>query len=219
MSIAPQSHSFKERAYRYIVDCIQAGELTEGTRVIEKSIAEALHMSRTPVREALSEHAGDGYLEGVPQKGFRVRGFSADNAREVFEMIGPLDGRAAFLALPHMTSGDLAELHFLHESMELAVVGKLTQRYYDLQLEFHQLYINKCGNARLQRTLAELNQQISRRAYERDDLSALDNMRRANEEHEQIISLFEQGDGLALQDYIRDVHWSLDNVDFATWKA
>ena len=59
--------------------------------------------------------------------------------------------------------------------------------------------------------------QLSSRSYQRDDPQALQNMRAANEEHRHILRLFEAGDGKVLQDYIRDVHWSLDNVEFATW--
>ena len=42
-------------------------------------------------------------------------------------------------------------------------------------------------------------------------------MRAANEEHRHMLELFRAGDGAALQDYVRDVHWSLDNVRFAAW--
>ena len=54
-------------------------------------------VSRTPVREALIQLASDGYLDNLPRRGFRVRGFDQQNSVEVFfEIMGPLDGQAAY---------------------------------------------------------------------------------------------------------------------------
>ena len=172
----------KQRVYQELRAQIERGELAQGEKVGELVVSEAMGVSRTPVREALIQLEADGYLEGVPRRGFRVRSFDEQSAREVFEMLGPLDGRAALLAAPHMTEDDLANMDFLCESMELAIAGGLTERYYDLQREFHQRYIDRCGNARLQRALSELMGQLSSRSYARDDAQALDNMRAANEE-------------------------------------
>ena len=65
----------------------------------DRQICDALGVSRTPVREALIQLAADGYLENVPRKGFYVKRVTEDSAREIVEIIGPLDGRAALLAL------------------------------------------------------------------------------------------------------------------------
>jgi DNA-binding GntR family transcriptional regulator len=207
----------KQQAYDYIRSCIQDDTLKMGERVTELSVCDELGISRTPVREALIQLEADGYLERLPHKGFRVRAFDDQSAREVFEMLGPLDGRAASLALPHLTEDDLAEMRFYYETMELAVLGGLNEQYYETQLKFHNQYIDRCGNARLIRCLRELYGLLSFRSYTRDDPQALDNMKRANEEHAEIIRLFEAKDAERLQDYIRDVHWSLDNVQFASW--
>ncbi len=131
----------KQRVYQELKARIERGELAQGEKIGELAVSEAMGVSRTPVREALIQLEADGYLEGMPRRGFRVRSFDEQSAREVFEMLGPLDGRAALLAAPHMTEVDLANMDFLCESMELAIAGGLTERYYDLQREFHQRYM------------------------------------------------------------------------------
>lgn len=209
--------SLKEQARRYVIQEIEQERLREGDKVTEASVSRALGMSRTPVREALIQLAGDGYLEGQPQRGFRVRGFDEQNMREVFEMLGPLDGRAALLAVPHMTEEDLAQMRFLCDSMELAVVGGLTGRYHSLQREFHFYYIARCGNERLRRSLEELYGLLPRKSYERDDEQALENLRKANDEHREMLRLLSEGKALELQDYVRDVHWALQNATYAAW--
>ena len=64
------------------------------------------------MREALIQLAADGYLENVPRKGFYVKRVTEDSAREIVEIIGPLDGRAALLAVGDMTDDDIAQLQF-----------------------------------------------------------------------------------------------------------
>ena len=75
-----------------------------------------------------------------------------------------------------------------------------------------------CFNARL---FINLNQDV-RRSWEAvfgnvgaDELDGL--LRKANEEHAEIVRLFELRDGEELQRFIRDVHWSIDNAKFLVW--
>ena len=91
--------SLKDHVYNHIVDLIDGGTLADDHKISEQQICDALGVSRTPVREALIQLAADGYLENVPRKGFYVKRVTEDSAREIVEIIGPLDGRAALLAV------------------------------------------------------------------------------------------------------------------------
>lgn len=209
----------KERVREYLMQKIEAGELKEGDKIVELNVCDELGVSRTPVREALNQLSTDGYLENVPRKGFRVKGFDEESAGFIFEIIGPLDGRAALLALPNMDKGDITQLKFLCASMDIALESSLYDRYDDLQQEFHFLYIDKCGNPKLSSLLHDLWRFFSKASYSiKDDQKAIANLKLANEEHREIVTLFEKSDGKALQDYIRDVHWKLENAQYATWQ-
>ena len=118
----------KDHVYDYISSRIDAGELSAGDRVSEQAICDAMGVSRTPVREALIQLASDGYLDNLPRRGFRVRGFDQQNAVEVFEIMGPLDGQAAYLACPLLTDEDIMQLKFLVGSMDLAIQGGLIRK-------------------------------------------------------------------------------------------
>ena len=91
-----------------------------------------------------------------PGAASRVRGFDRQRALEVFEVIGPLDGQAAFLACPQLTEQDLAQMQFLVGSMDLAISSGLILKYDDLQREFHYSYVQKCGNQRLMDLMTQL---------------------------------------------------------------
>lgn len=54
-----------QQAYDYILQSILSGELTPGMRVPAETVAEALGVSRMPVRDALRRLEGDGDRKSV----------------------------------------------------------------------------------------------------------------------------------------------------------
>lgn len=210
--------SLKDHVYDHIADLIDGGALADDHKISEQQICDALGVSRTPVREALIQLAADGYLENIPRKGFYVKRVTEESAREIVEVIGPLDGRAALLAVDRMTEDDIAQLQFLHGSMHLAIEKGLYKKYDDLQHDFHECYVSKCGNTRLESLIHQMNRYFMKREYANVDEGELgDLLRKANEEHAEIVRLFELRDGEELQRFIRDVHWSIDNAKFLVW--
>ncbi len=213
-----QYRSLKDHVYDYIAELIDGGRLGGGDKVSEQQICDALNVSRTPVREALIQLAGDGYLENLPRKGFRVKRVDDESAREIFEILGPLDGRAAWLASEHLTDEDCSQLQFLCESMNLAIEKGLVKKYDDLQREFHDYYVQRCGNARLIAYITQLNRFFMKREYESVDAeTAHVLLMKANEEHAEIVRLLSAHERDRVQDYIRDVHWNIDNAPFVAW--
>lgn len=211
-------NSLKDNVYAYIAGRIDSGELSAGDRVSEQAICDAMGVSRTPVREALIQLASDGYLDNLPRRGFRVRGFDRENALEVFEIMGPLDGQAAYLACPRLDDDTIAQMRFLVGSMDLAIESRLMLKYDDLQREFHYTYYHLCGNQRLIELLRQLERCFIKRDYstvDREEAYRL--LRKANDEHRRILELFEARDAAAVRDYIRDVHWNTENAQFTVW--
>ena len=159
-----------------------------------------------------------GYLDNQPRRGFRVRGFDRQRALEVFEVIGPLDGQAAFLACPQLTEQDLAQMQFLVGSMDLAISSGLILKYDDLQREFHYSYVQKCGNQRLMDLMTQLERCFIKRDYSTVDREMTTKLLlKANEEHRHILDLLKARDAAAVRDYVRDVHWDTDNAEFTVW--
>ena len=170
------------------------------------------------MREALIQLASDGYLDNHPRRGFRVRGFDRENALEVFEIMGPLDGQAAYLACPRLDDDTIAQMRFLVGSMDLAIESRLMLKYDDLQREFHYTYYHLCGNQRLIELLRQLERCFIKRDYstvDREEAYRL--LRKANDEHRRILELFEARDAAAVRDYIRDIHWNTENAQFTVW--
>lgn len=75
-------------------DMILGGELKAGQRVPEVELASTLGVSRTPVRLALGILEGEGLLDGVANRGFRVRSFTPKDVLSSFDVRGVLEGLA-----------------------------------------------------------------------------------------------------------------------------
>lgn len=210
--------SLKDDVYGFIAARIDSGDLAAGDRVSEQAICDAMGVSRTPVREALIQLASDGYLDNQPRRGFRVRGFDRENALEVFEIMGPLDGQAAFLACPLLDEHMHSQLRFLVGAMDLAIESGLMRKYDDLQREFHATYVSRCGNHRLIEMIRQLERCFVKHDYATVDRdSAFRLLRKANDEHRQIVERFEARDAAGVRDFIRDVHWAAENAEFTVW--
>lgn len=79
-------------------EMILAGQLRPGQRVHQDHLADLLGLSRTPLRTALATLANDGLLDYEANRGYRVREFSVDTVRSVFEIRSVLEAQACRMA-------------------------------------------------------------------------------------------------------------------------
>lgn len=203
--------SLKDHVYEYIAQKISKGELVPGKKINENEICRELNISRTPVREALIQLSSEGVLENLPRKGFIIKEMKEGEARQLYEVIGSLDGLAASLACPHLTEKQLKDMAFYIDSMELAVDSDNYEMYYKQQEMFHSIYIMECGNDVLINVLSQLKNKFVSKTY---DLSSSPEskviLHTTNKEHRVILDLFRKKDAGGLLNYLREIHWNPD---------
>lgn len=209
--------SLKNHVYNYISEKINDGSLHPEDKLNEIQISDKLNVSRTPVREALIQLAADGYLENLPRKGFKVKRIDEKTAVEIYNIIGPLDGRAAYLSMDNITDKDIEQMEFLAESMDVAIEKSMFEKYYDMQIEFHDIYTLKCNNEQLISLINQVKKTFIRKRYAVDENKSMKEiLKSTNAEHYKIVEFFKSRDKNGIQDYIRDVHWCKENAKFAT---
>ena len=81
LRIVSLSGAVRERIMR----AIARGDLKPGARLNEAQMAQALRVSRGPVREAARELEGQGFLVSRPNQGFYVVAFDAQAIRDIYE--------------------------------------------------------------------------------------------------------------------------------------
>jgi DNA-binding GntR family transcriptional regulator len=89
-----RTESAKERAYRYAKSAILDGSLPGGDLISEGQVAEALGMSRTPVREAFLRLEAEGLLRLFPKRGALVVAVSPSEVEAVLEARELVEGHA-----------------------------------------------------------------------------------------------------------------------------
>jgi DNA-binding GntR family transcriptional regulator len=109
-------------------------------------------VSRTPVREALRRLGSEGLLATLPNKGARVRTWTAGELADIFDLRALLEGHAAARAATRVTDADLGFMNDLVSRME-AATGAGVSPDIDLITElngaFHGAIVTASGNSLL----------------------------------------------------------------------
>jgi DNA-binding GntR family transcriptional regulator len=86
------------QVYRALIEMISRKELVAGSVLQERKLAEALGVSRTPLREALNRLAGSGLLVRQPSGVLTIRPFDIQDYIEILHVRRILEGETAALA-------------------------------------------------------------------------------------------------------------------------
>ncbi|MCR4402040.1 MAG: GntR family transcriptional regulator [Firmicutes bacterium] len=151
-----------EKAYLEIRDRIKKGIWGPGYRLVERTVAEELGMSRTPVRAAFERLFSEGLVELVPNRGAVVVNLSPEDAIEILQMRQALEVLACRLAVPRLTDDAMKRLAEILVEMEKAVDENDLYRYSDLNGVFHRIIVDASGSKRLAETLDLLKTQTVR---------------------------------------------------------
>ena len=105
-------------AYEAIRARIMSGELSDGTRLKEQSLASEMGLSRTPVREAINRLIHEGFVERGDGYSTRVAHFPAGELDQIFEIRRRLECYAAERAAERASEAQIDELDALTTEME-----------------------------------------------------------------------------------------------------
>ena len=207
--------TLKDHVYDYIADQIRDGKLQPNQRINENNNCEELNISRTPVREALIQLSAEGILENRTRKGFVLRSMTSDDIREIYQVIGILDGYAAKLACEKLTAQDYADMEFYIDTMDLALNSGNYDMYHKQLIVFHQLYIAKCGNNALIESISQAKNKHLKKTYQEDLEQKIKEVHKdTNLEHRHILSLFKENDADGLYHYLSETHWAPAYADY-----
>lgn len=145
------------RAYEQLRELIVSGRLAPGTRVVESDIAARLGVSRTPARSALHRLQAEGYVTPTDRKKEQrlvVAPLTQEDARELFHIVGQLEGLAARGAAERPTGERealAAKLRRLNDELAEAARARRPNpmRIFDLDTAFHRAYVVGGAGARL----------------------------------------------------------------------
>ncbi|SPB15313.1 GntR family transcriptional regulator [Caballeronia novacaledonica] len=161
-TISPEPARSADDVYIAIKDALADGQYGAGQYLREEQVAKSLGVSRTPVREALRRLDAEGWVETRPNYGVRVKAWTLQDAREIFEarlLIEPyLAGRAALA----IGASDIARLKSLADTMlditQRPSTSESCEAWFAANGEFHAIITAAANNARLDRSLKSMKE-------------------------------------------------------------
>jgi len=157
MTTRAQSESAADRAYRWLRARILDGTFAGGRLLSEGEVADAVQLSRTPVREAFLQLAAEDMLELYPKRGALVVSVTVAELREVLVARGLLEPWAARLVAARSDRGAVAAtLRELTEEARRALDGHDEGGFQEADRQFHQQLIAAAGNQLLASFYASL---------------------------------------------------------------
>jgi DNA-binding GntR family transcriptional regulator len=154
--------TLSEKIYQAVRERILSGQIPPEGSVREEQIAELMGVSRTPVREALSRLAIEGFLERIPRRGFRVPAQALEELVDLYPVLQALEVLAAEIGFPRVQTSDLDRLENLNASFARAVAESNVAGAIELNDLFHHTLASLSGNATLCRILEDLRNQVRR---------------------------------------------------------
>lgn len=188
-----QIASVVDHVYAAIRERITAGALQRGARIHQEDLAEALGVSRTPVREALRRLAAEGLVEMRTNRGARVADVGQGNMQAAYEARAVIEPGAARLAAVRRPAGPIGRMRSAVAAQRRAIpdVG----RSFEANRAFHIALVEAAGNEFLVQFterlwVARIGEVIYERQRETGERMGLD-----ADEHEEILAAIEAGNG------------------------
>ena len=194
MSLGPavESKPIREIAYETLKHAIITGELPAGARIVETEYAERMHISRTPLREALRKLERDGLVEYMLRRGVVVRAFTISDVEEIYTIRNCLEMLTLPAIIQNATAEDIRHLRSLLDEMdplnENNDIASLSPR----ARAFHSYLTGISGQKRIIRAIEGQDEYITR--FSALSIAKEDRRAAAHQEHHRLVDYVEARD-------------------------
>jgi DNA-binding GntR family transcriptional regulator len=197
--------SFRDQAYVALKRAITDADIyahREEIRLDDRALAQALGVSRTPIREAMTLLEKEGFLRTVPRRGVFIIRKTKKQILEMIEMWAALESMAARLATVNASDEDIGKLRHMFDSFRSETPAEHIQEYSEANIAFHQAIIGLSGSHLMGQTIENLF--IHVRAIRRMTISQSDRAARSIVDHMRIIEALERRDTELAERLVRE---------------
>lgn len=168
---------------------ILAGEISEGTQLMQEQLASEFGISKVPVREALFQLEAEGYVVQQFHRGAVVAGLSPAQLMELFELRAEIEAWLLGLAMKSATAADIASA--------TGIAAKLSatddpDEAWDLNWRFHEALYQPANKPFVVSHLRKLHSQTAR--YVRMQYAVALNRDKIRAEHEELLARYTRSD-------------------------
>ena len=133
---AVERETLNDRVYRELRTIIMSGGFAPGSEMKLRALAQSLHVSLMPVRDAIGRLVVERALKMLPNHRVIVPETTIDEFLEIRRVRILLEGEAAALACQHVSPDVIASLKRIHEKIK-SLSGNKQRQFWALNQEFH----------------------------------------------------------------------------------
>jgi DNA-binding GntR family transcriptional regulator len=203
--------SLVEQAYLRLRQEISTCILSPGQVVTERELARIYKMSKTPIREALTQVCREGLMKRLPGRGYMVAPITIKDVQDLFDLRLILEVIAAERAARHPSPAQIAVLKEM-SSVSYSLDDPESHRLFlKTNRDFHLALAEASGNRRLVGTLVGLLNEMDRLFHL--GLRLRDSREEMRREHREVVAALEMGEVKGVREVImRQIMTSRDRV-------
>ncbi|MBF6988020.1 MULTISPECIES: GntR family transcriptional regulator [Cupriavidus] len=205
--------SLRDQAYAMLRQAIADADIYQShdeIRLDERVLSEAMGVSRTPIREAMTLLEQEGFLRTVPRRGIYIMRKTKREIVEMIQMWAALESMAARLATQNATDQEIAQLRRMFDSFRDSTPAEHIEEYSDANIAFHQAIVQLSRSQIIMDTIRNIF--IHVRAIRKMTISQSDRAARSIVDHLRIIEALEKRDTELAERLVRQ--HSLDLADY-----
>jgi len=204
----PGNQLLRMQVYEHLRRELKSERLKPGHFVRINQLTAELGISRTPLRDALLQLQAEGFVTFLPQRGILINALSSEDIKNIYEVMGGLDSRGLLSVFDRIGAEEISRMKAINEEMVLRVKSRAFHEYFDLNTEFHNVYLNLSENPLLLNQLNILRQRLFDFGTKGDWVKKVQVLN--YEEHLKLIELIETGQAQAAVNFMRDVHCAVN---------
>ncbi len=138
--------TIKDQVYEILKAEIMNGTIAPGEKLNEQHLADRLRVSRSPVREAIKQLAGNGLVDNIPNKGAFVKILSEKELSDIYSVRLMFEMYAAEHAFENIQATHMQQLRRFREGLLQAYGDKNMQKYLEYDFKLHNLLVKLGAN-------------------------------------------------------------------------
>ena len=187
-----ENKPIRDIAYETLKHAIITGELPPGSRIVETVYANKLHISRTPLREALRKLELDGLVHYELRRGVIVCAFTLSDIEEIFTIRNAMMMLLLPSVIERVTDEDIGLLTVIVRQMDEALDKDDCEALAVYNRQFHDTLEHISDKKRILNVIDGQQEYISR--FSAVAIQSLTHRRAAQDEHHEMIRLLRDKD-------------------------
>ncbi|HEX5564592.1 MAG TPA: GntR family transcriptional regulator [Sporosarcina sp.] len=187
----PTRVTAKESAFTQLQQWIIDGTLQPGEKLNDIELAEALGVSRTPIRESLQLLEVQGFVKMYPGKATQVTEVDKESINDLLPPLAAMQALSTELAAPNLNADAIKELEVTNNRFAKAVQEEDYFTALKIDEDFHQIIVDQAANKYIHTIVASLQTHVRRLFFHNSIILT----EKSIDEHTDIIRLLKEGNG------------------------